>query len=44
MAKEAQPWLIVSKDGLRKTLERKGKAFALFELLQNGFDEDSTKV
>jgi hypothetical protein len=44
MAKESQPWLIVSKDGLRKTLERKGKAFALFELLQNGFDEDSTKV
>lgn len=41
---DGQPWLIVSKEGLRKTLERKGKAFALYELLQNGFDEDSTKV
>jgi hypothetical protein len=39
-----QPWLVVSKEGLRKTLERKGKAFAIFELLQNAFDEDSTKV
>ena len=40
----AQPWFVVSKEGLRKTLERKGKAFAIFELLQNGFDEASTKV
>src|SRR5438105_9249766 len=39
-----QPWFVVSKEGLRKTLERKGKAFAIFELLQNGFDEDSTRV
>jgi hypothetical protein len=40
----SQPWFVVSKEGLRKTLERKGKTFALYELLQNGFDEDSTKV
>lgn len=39
-----QPWFVVDKEGLRKTLERKGKAFAIFELLQNGFDEASTKV
>jgi hypothetical protein len=39
-----QPWFVVSKEGLRKTLERKGKAFAIFELLQNGYDENSTKV
>jgi histidine kinase/DNA gyrase B/HSP90-like ATPase len=39
-----QPWLVVDKEGLRMTLERKGKAFAIYELLQNGFDEASTKV
>ena len=44
MTKEDQPWLIVDKDGLRKTLERKGKAFAIYELLQNAFDEASTEV
>ena len=40
----SQPWFVVSKEGLRKTLERRGKSFAIFELLQNGYDEDSTKV
>jgi len=40
----AQPWFVVDKEGLRKTLERKGKAFAIYELLQNGYDENSTKV
>ncbi len=39
-----QPWFVVDKEGLRKTLERKGKAFAIYELLQNGYDEASTKV
>src|SRR5713226_2919182 len=39
-----QPWFVVSKEGLRKTLERKGKEFAIYELLQNAFDEASTKV
>jgi len=39
-----QPWFVVDKEGLRKTLERKGKAFAIYELLQNGYDENSTKV
>lgn len=40
----SQPWFVVSREGLRKTLERKGKAFAIYELLQNAFDEESTKV
>src|ERR1700676_639464 len=39
-----QSWFIVDKEGLRKTLSRKGKAFAIYELLQNAFDEASTKV
>jgi hypothetical protein len=43
-SKSSQPWFVVSKEGLRKTLERKGKALAIFELLQNAFDENSTKV
>jgi hypothetical protein len=38
------PWFVIDKEGLRKTLSRKGKAFAIFELLQNGFDADATKV
>lgn len=38
-------WFEVSKEGLAKILERKGKEFALFELLQNGWDEPGvTKV
>ncbi len=39
-----QPWFVVDKEGLRKTLSRKGKAFAIYELLQNGYDEASTKL
>jgi hypothetical protein len=40
----SQPWFVVDKAGLRKTLSRKGKAFAIYELLQNGYDENSTRV
>ena len=40
----AQPWLEVDIDGLRQTLERKGKAFAIFELVQNAWDEAATQV
>ena len=36
-------WFEVDKDGLRQTLGRKSKSFALFELLQNAFDEDGCK-
>lgn len=31
-------WFSVDKDGLAKLLERKGKAFVLYELLQNAWD------
>jgi hypothetical protein len=37
-------WLSVDMDGLRKLLERKGKEFAIFELVQNAWDEDITQV
>ncbi|HVS89740.1 MAG TPA: hypothetical protein VHF01_16155 [Candidatus Acidoferrum sp.] len=37
-------WFVVDKEGLRKTLSRKGKAFAIYELLQNGYDENSTRL
>jgi hypothetical protein len=40
----SQPWFVVDKEGLRKTLSRKGKAFAIYELLQNGYDENSTRL
>src|SRR5438874_10671265 len=32
-------WFEVSKQGLARILERKGKEFAVFELVQNGYDE-----
>src|SRR5207249_4486230 len=38
-------WFEVDKQGLAKILERRGKEFALFELIQNGWDEPGvTKV
>lgn len=37
-------WFDVDVDGLAKLLERRGKAFALFELVQNAYDEDCTRV
>src|SRR5206468_1434023 len=38
-------WFEVDKQGLAQILERKGKEFALFELIQNGWDEPGvTKV
>src|SRR6266481_1125108 len=39
-----QQWFVVDKEGLRKTLSRKGKAFAIYELLQNAYDENSTRL
>ncbi|MGA7222550.1 MAG: hypothetical protein WBX16_06805 [Candidatus Acidiferrales bacterium] len=36
-------WFEVDKEGLRQTLGRKSKSFALFELLQNAFDEDGCR-
>ena len=40
---QQQGWFEVDKEGLRQTLGRKSKSFALFELLQNAFDEDGCK-
>jgi hypothetical protein len=38
-------WFEVDKQGLAKILERKGKEFVLFELVQNAWDEPGvTKV
>jgi len=36
-------WFEVDKEGLAKILERKGKEFALFELIQNGWDEPGVR-
>ncbi len=37
-------WFEVDKVGLSKLLERRGKEFILYELLQNAWDERSTEV
>jgi hypothetical protein len=37
-------WLDVDLDGLRNILERRGKQFALYELAQNCWDEQATRV
>lgn len=39
-----QPHFLVDKKGLAKLLERRGKSFILFELLQNAWDETTTRV
>jgi hypothetical protein len=40
----AASWFEVDKAGLAKLLVRKGKAFALFELIQNAWDTNATRV
>lgn len=37
-------WFSVDKEGLAKLLERRGKEFILFELIQNALDESVTEV
>lgn len=37
-------WFTVDKSGLAKLLEKKGKSFAIFELIQNAWDTNATKV
>lgn len=37
-------WFEVDRKGLAKLLERKGKAWVLYELLQNAWDENTTRV
>lgn len=42
--KMTQPHFVVDKQGLAKLLERRSKAYILFELLQNAWDENTTHV
>jgi hypothetical protein len=37
-------WIDVDLDGLRKLLDRRGKEFAIYELTQNAWDENITRV
>ncbi len=37
-------WFRVDPEGLRQLLARNGPAFLLFELLQNAWDEETSKV
>ena len=37
-------WFDVDRDGLAQLVSRKGKAFIIFELVQNAWDEDTTEV
>lgn len=37
-------WVDVDMDGLKKILERRGKELAVYELVQNAWDENVTKV
>lgn len=37
-------WFEVDKQGLARLLERRGKEFVLYELIQNAWDENTTKV
>lgn len=40
----AKNWYDVNKEGLAKILEQRGKAFAIFELIQNSWDTDAKCV
>lgn len=44
MASSMLPTFVVDKAGLAKLLERRGKAFAVTELIQNAWDENVTTV
>jgi hypothetical protein len=37
--RKANNWFEVDKEGLARILERKGKEFTLFDLIQNAWDE-----
>jgi len=37
-------WIEVNLSGLRKVLSRRGRGFAIYELVQNAWDESTTKV
>jgi hypothetical protein len=38
------PWFAVDKEGLAKLVERRGKAFVVYELLQNALDTDAAII
>ncbi len=42
--KTSNSWIEIDKAGLQRTLERKGKAWMVFELVQNAWDTDATRV
>lgn len=42
--RSATAWFAVDRRGLAKLLERRGKQFILYELLQNAWDENTTHV
>jgi hypothetical protein len=44
MTKRSNEWFAVDRRGLAKILEERGKSFALFELIQNAWDQEVTKV
>lgn len=44
MAKENKDWFAVDKRGLAQLLERRGKSFAVLELVSNAWDQDTTTV
>lgn len=44
MASSRSTWIDVNLDGLRKLLSRRGKEFAIYELVQNAWDEEITEV
>jgi len=43
-SKKSNSWFAVDRDGLAKLLEARGKAFAIFELVQNAWDTDTGSV
>lgn len=44
MTTSTAAWFTVDKEGLAKLMERKGKEFILYELLQNSWDTNAKKV
>lgn len=37
-------WFQVDKDGLRKLIDKRGKAFVVYELIQNAWDTNATNI
>lgn len=43
VASKARSWFEVDKEGLAKLVDRRGKAFVIFELVQNAWDSHGTR-